>query len=138
MIGVSDIDQVSSQRGIPVQLSIGATLDSLAVIRSLVDTVLLSAEFSLADTADVTLGVDEICTQIVSHSVVSGSLRCTLLTGPGGVAGEISGVLRQGLSLPDTGFGWHVITSVTDAVVIDTAGDDGSVCVRFVKVRSRD
>ncbi|MGJ0120938.1 anti-sigma factor [Williamsia sp. MIQD14] len=138
MVRTSDIDQVSAQQGVPVRLVVGATLTSLTVIRSLVESVLLTEDFSITDVADVLLGVDEIATQIITRSHDTDVVECSLLAGPAGVAVQMRGVLRSGLTISTDGFGWHVVRSVADSVTIDMAGvaPDRQVLVRLAKVRS--
>lgn len=138
MIPMSDPRGVAARQGVPVLLSVAATPANLPVIRTLVESVLLTADFSLADASDVQLGVDEICTQIIARSAESDRLTCSLSIDPVEVSGEISGTLRGALELSTDGFGWHVVQSVTDAVdvAVSGSGDDRVVLVRFSKVRT--
>ncbi|MCX6470759.1 MAG: hypothetical protein NTW76_15795 [Corynebacteriales bacterium] len=138
MVHASEVDRVSARQAVPAQLVVGASLSNLTVIRSVVESVLLTEDFSIADVSDVVLGVDEIATQIITRSRETDTVGCSLLAVPAGVAVEVRGVLRSASTLSTNGFGWHVVRTVADSVTIDVAGvaPDREVLVRLAKSRS--
>ncbi|KQR97773.1 hypothetical protein ASG12_11895 [Williamsia sp. Leaf354] len=138
MAAAGDVDRASEQHHVPAQVSVAASLPNLAVIRSVVESVLLTEDFSIADVSDVVLGVDEIATQIITRSRETDTVGCSLLAVPAGVAVEVRGVLRSASTLSTDGFGWHVVQTVADSVTIDVAGvaPDREVLVRLAKTRS--
>ncbi|MGU3294865.1 anti-sigma factor [Williamsia sp. M5A3_1d] len=133
-----DVDHASPQQGVPAQLIVGASSDNLPVIRSLVENVLLTADLPMSDVSDVTLGVDEISTQIILRSRATDPVGCSLQVGPDVVVVEVYGVLRSGSTLSTDGFGWHVVRTVSDSVTIDLSdgAPDCEVRVTLIKARS--
>ena len=138
MAAAGDVDRASEQHHVPAQVSVAASLPNLAVIRSVVESVLLTEDFSIADVSDVVLGVDEIASQIITRSRETDTVGCSLLAVPAGVAVEVRGVLRSASTLSTDGVGWHVVQTVADSVTIDVAGvaPDREVLVRLAKTRS--
>ena len=138
MAATGDVERASEQHHVPAQVSVAASLPNLAVIRSVVESVLLTEDFSIADVSDVVLGVDEIASQIITRSRETDTVGCSLLAVPAGVAVEVRGVLRSASTLSTDGVGWHVVQTVADSVTIDVAGvaPDREVLVRLAKTRS--
>ena len=99
MAATGDVDRASEQHHVPAQVSVAASLPNLAVIRSVVESVLLTEDFSIADVSDVVLGVDEIASQIITRSRETDTVGCSLLAVPAGVAVEVRGVLRSASTL---------------------------------------
>jgi serine/threonine-protein kinase RsbW len=102
--------------GQPVEFRVAATLDSLAVIRTLVTALATLEDLDLDAIADLRLAVDEACTRLIrcaaSDSTVDVKVEPhteeLVITASATCTG--SDVLRPGT------FSWHVISSLTDDV----------------------
>ncbi|QKT08335.1 hypothetical protein HUN08_14855 [Gordonia sp. X0973] len=96
-----------------VELSVEAVSGRIAVVRNLVEAVLLAEDFGLDTIADVKIGVDEACTQLVAAAPPRARLRLHLTTGAEYARVTVCCDI-DGDDLDQTGFGWYVITSVAD------------------------
>ena len=125
------VEAMSQVGGLPgdrsVELTVGATPENLAVLRTLVAAVAAFEDLDLDTVADLRLAVDEACTRLVRSAapgsklrvivdpsddaiVIHASARCT-------VEGAESPVVEPG------SFSWHVLSSLTDEVSTFTDGD---------------
>ncbi|WP_157226692.1 anti-sigma factor [Gordonia soli] len=131
------IADVSVDARPPVGLSVAATADQLAIVRTVVERALFIDDWLIDDVADVKLGVDEICSQLIAASDDDSRLELTLTVGPRGVLGQINGHLHAGVDISTAGFGWRVVEAVTDAqsVTYIDAGDRRQATIRFAKLR---
>jgi serine/threonine-protein kinase RsbW len=102
--------------GQPVEFRVAATLDSLAVIRTLVTALTTLEDLDLDAVADLRLAVDEACTRLIrcaqpdSTLVVEVQPRVGELVITAYAPCVGADVLRPGT------FSWHVISSLTDDV----------------------
>ncbi|MEE4025739.1 anti-sigma factor [Gordonia sp. PKS22-38] len=140
--GITDeqevIDAVAEAAGAPVKLSVIAHADRLPIVRSVVERTLLIDDWTIDDVADVKLGVDEICSQMIAASEPDRCVDVSLAVGPRGMTAQIEGWLDNGFELDTSGFGWRVVETVTDAqsVAYVPGGSNRQVVVRFVKRRA--
>lgn len=139
--GITDEHQlaheVANWAGEPVELAIAARADRLPVVRALVETVLYVDDWSLDDVADMKLGIDEMCSQIIAAAPERGRVYLTLTSAPHGLAGVVRGTIEPGIEVDRSGFGWKVVQTVTDAQSISYDGGEAnrSITVRFIKKR---
>ncbi|MBV8929802.1 MAG: ATP-binding protein [Mycobacteriaceae bacterium] len=104
--------------GQPVEVRIAATLDSLAVVRTVVTALTTMEDLDLDAVADLRLAVDEACTRLIRCAAVDAVLmvkiephdRELVITASAPCVAD--DVLRPGT------FSWHVISSLTDDVQI--------------------
>ncbi|MFW0786454.1 anti-sigma factor [Gordonia sp. CPCC 206044] len=111
----------------------------MPIIRSVVERALFLDDWSIDDVADVKLGVDEICTQLGVLAEPGGRLDVSLQVGKQGVVCQVDGTVDAGGVLDTSGFGWHVVQTVTDAQSVGYSdSDDGrrGISVRFAKWRN--
>jgi serine/threonine-protein kinase RsbW len=140
--GVTDehevISELSQAADAPVQLSVAARSDRLPILRSMVERTLFIDDWSVDDVADVNLGIDEICAQIITLSAPESRLSVALTVGPRGIIVHIDGMIHRGLDLDTSGFGWRVVETVTDvqSIVHVDAGEHRRVTVLLAKHRA--
>lgn len=132
------VDELSHAANAPVEISVVAESGRLAIVRSVVEQTLYLDDWAIDDVADVVLGVDEICTQIITTSEPDRRIVISIAVGPRGVVGRIDGTLDAGFDIDTAGFGWHVVRTVTDAQSISFVDRGGrrDVTVRFAKRRN--
>lgn len=131
------IDEFLESAESPVELSVAAQSDRLPIIRAVVESTLYLDDWTVDDVADVKLGVDEICSQLIAVSEAGRRLTVTIRPGRLGVVGQIEGS-TTGLDLDTAGFGWRVVETVTDTQTLTyvDSGGDRRVTVRFAKRRT--
>ncbi|MGC4935154.1 anti-sigma factor [Gordonia sp. DT30] len=105
--------------GAPVELAVVAESDRLSIVRSVIERALFLDDWTVDDVADVKIAVDEISSQIISATVSDGRLQVSLRIGPTGALARVSGTVVRGFDIDTDGFGWRVVTTVTDAQAID-------------------
>jgi serine/threonine-protein kinase RsbW len=102
--------------GQAVEFRVAATLDSLAVVRTLVTALTTMEDLDLDAVADLRLAVDEACTRLIRCAQSDASLVVNVEPRPEELVITASApcvgsdVLRPGT------FSWHVISSLTDDV----------------------
>ncbi len=104
-----------------VELIVAASLENLAVLRTLVAAVAAFEDFDLDAVADIRLAVDEACTGVIRSAVPGSNLRVVVDASNDAVVirasapcvvggnGDTSVVKRDS-------FSWHVLSSLTDEV----------------------
>ena len=140
--GITDehavIDVITEAAAAPVKLSVIANADRLPIIRSVVERTLFIDDWSVDDVADVKLGVDEICSQLISAAEPDSSIDISIAAGPAGVTVQVGGWPGGGFEIDTAGFGWRVVETVTDAqsVAYVVAAGGRQVVVRVAKSRT--
>ncbi|WP_163510593.1 ATP-binding protein [Fodinicola acaciae] len=115
----------------PIQLSLPAAPDQLPVARAVAHTIAMRANFDLDAIADITMAIDELCSQLMAKS--DGTLRCTFLLRPDClvVHGSIAGQLA-----PNTAsFGWRVLSTLVDSARTWLADSPPEVHIELVRKR---
>ncbi|WP_279102241.1 anti-sigma factor [Gordonia bronchialis] len=132
------IDEFLESAESAVELSVAAQSDRLPIIRAVVESTLYLDDWTVDDVADVKLGVDEICSQLIAVSEAGRRLTVTIRPGRLGMVGQIEGSTGTGLDLDTAGFGWRVVETVTDTQTLTyvDSGGDRRVTVRFAKRRT--
>ena len=108
--------------GEPVEFRVAAKLESLAVIRTLVNALATVEDLDLDAIADLRLAVDEACTRLIRAAAPDATVVVTVEPHAGGLVITASAacigreILRRGT------FSWHVIRSLTDDVQVSHDG----------------
>ncbi|MCH5641217.1 anti-sigma factor [Gordonia sp. ABSL49_1] len=113
--GVGVIDEITRSADVPVVLSVRAHRTTLPIIRALVEHVMLLDDWTIDDVADLKLGVDEICGQLIEGARPAERIEVALTTGPQGLVVTMEAPVVSGFALETDGFGWRVVETVTDA-----------------------
>lgn len=102
-------------------LSVSASPDQLAVLRSLVRTVAAHYALSLDGLSDLVLAADEAATILIGHALPSSSLTCAFDgdVDPGAVRVMLSTSTTGQITTSTSSFGWHVLEILVDAVVLE-------------------
>jgi serine/threonine-protein kinase RsbW len=140
MAEVGDVGRRTPQDGVPVHLRAPAEIERLPVVRAVAETVAALGDFTRDEVADITLAVDEVCSQLVAVAVaVAGTeLTCTFVLSEAGLSVTVGACLPPDEFPNREGFGWHVLETLTDSLSVsadtsDVAATGREVSVEFTK-----
>ena len=113
-----------------VELRVAATLENLAVLRTLVAAIGTFEDLDFDAVADLRLAVDEACTRLIRSAVPDSTLLLVVDPQPDALVVHASTTCDSPDILAPGSFSWHVLSSLTDEVTTFTDGqsaDDGAV-----------
>ena len=114
-----------------VELRVAATLENLAVLRTLVAAIGTFEDLDFDAVADLRLAVDEACTRLIRSAVPDATLLLVVDPQPESLVVQASTTCDSRDILAPGSFRWHVLTSLTDEVATfsdgQTATGDGQV-----------
>ena len=99
-----------------VELRVAATLENLAVLRTLVAAVATFEDLDFDAVADLRLAVDEACTRLIRSSVPDSTLLLVIDARDDAVVIDASTTCKSPDILAPGSFSWHVLSSLTDEV----------------------
>jgi serine/threonine-protein kinase RsbW len=107
-------DQQRGERAI--ELRVAATLDNLAVLRTLVGAVGTFEDLDFDAVADLRLAVDEVCTRLIRSAVPDATLEIVIDPHGEELRIEASTMCANEDVVTPGSFSWHVLTSLADDV----------------------
>jgi serine/threonine-protein kinase RsbW len=107
-------DQERGDRAI--ELRVAATLENLAVLRTLVGAVGAFEDLDFDAVADLRLAVDEVCTRLIRSAVPGATLEIVIDPHDDELRVEASTACANTDVVTPGSFSWHVLTSLTDDV----------------------
>ena len=99
-----------------VELRVAATLENLAVLRTLVAAVATYEDLDFDSVADLRLAVDEACTRLIRCAVPDSTLLLVVDPQDDAVVIHASTTCKSPDILAPGSFSWHVLSSLTDDV----------------------
>jgi len=111
-----------------VELRVAATLENLAVLRTLVSAIGTFEDLDFDAVADLRLAVDEACTRLIRSAVPDATLLLVVEPQSEALVVRASTTCDSLDILAPGSFSWHVLTSLTDEVSTFSNGqsaDDG-------------
>jgi len=99
-----------------VELRVAATLENLAVLRTLVAAVGTFEDLDFDAVADLRLAVDEACTRLIRSAVPGSTLLLVVDPRDDAVVIDASTTCKSPDILAPGSFSWHVLSSLTDEV----------------------
>lgn len=99
-----------------VELRVAATLENLAVLRTLVAAVATFEDLDFDAVADLRLAVDEACTRLIRSAVPGSALLLVIDSQDDAVVIDASTTCKGPDVLAPGSFSWHVLSSLTDEV----------------------
>ncbi len=111
-----------------VELRVAATLENLAVLRTLVAAIGTFEDLDFDAVADLRLAVDEACTRLIRSAVPDATLLLVVDPQSEALVVRASTTCDSPDILAPGSFSWHVLTSLTDEVSTFSNGqsaDDG-------------
>lgn len=97
-----------------VELRVGARLENLAVLRTVVGAVGTFSDLNFDAVADLRLAVDEACTQLIRSATPGATLVVVVDPREDVVVVEASTTCETDDVVPKGSFSWHVLNSLTD------------------------
>jgi serine/threonine-protein kinase RsbW len=105
-------------QGRPVEFRVAAKLESLAIIRTLVNALATLEDLDLDAIADLRLAVDEACTRLIRAAAPDATVVVTVESHVSELVITASApCIGREILRPGT-FSWHVISSLTDDVQV--------------------
>ncbi|WP_292975156.1 anti-sigma factor [Mycobacterium sp.] len=99
-----------------IELRVTATLDNLAVLRTLVGAVGTFEDLDFDAVADLRLAVDEVCTRLIRSAVPGATLEIVIDPQADDLLVEASTTVATEDVVTPGSFSWHVLTSLADDV----------------------
>lgn len=113
-----------------VELRVAATLENLAVLRTLVAAIGTFEDLDFDAVADLRLAVDEACTRLIRSAVPDATLLIVVDPQSEALVVHASTTCDGPDILAPGSFSWHVLTSLTDELSTFSNGrsaDDGQL-----------
>ncbi|AHH16804.1 putative anti-sigma factor [Nocardia nova SH22a] len=120
-------EKVSPEAGTTaIGFRVPAVADQLIMTRALTETVALVADFGIDEATDIRLAVDEVVSALIVDAVAGSEIDCTFTAGESTMDVRVAAV-TTGADCPDTGgFGWHIVSTLTQWVHTSNSGYDES------------
>ncbi len=99
-----------------IGVRVPARPEQLTMLRALAETVGHIADFAIDEVADIRLALDEVATALVSDAVPGSELDCELDYGQDRMKVRVTGVTTSKEAVAQTGFGWHIVRTLTESV----------------------
>ncbi|WP_028663101.1 ATP-binding protein [Saccharomonospora halophila] len=99
-----------------VELTVDAEPDLVPVIRNVAADLAIRMDLQLDTIADLRLAVDEACGLLLARAATPTTLTSRFTFGGGTITAWTELACREGTSLPQQGFNWHVLTALTRSV----------------------
>ena len=116
MADVASHSNGQSQSAQSVELRVAATLENLAVLRTLVAAIGTFEDLDFDAVADLRLAVDEACTRLIRSAVPDATLLLVVEPQPEALVVHASTTCDSTDILAPGSFSWHVLSSLTDEV----------------------
>src|SRR4029079_9616121 len=116
MADVAYTDNGQQRSGRSVELRVAATLENLAVLRTLVAAVGTFEDLDFDAVADLRLAVDEACTRLIRSAMPDSMLLLVIHPKADAVVIDVSTACKSPDILAPGSFSWHVLSSLTDEV----------------------
>ena len=116
MADVATTNNGHALSGRSVELRVAATLENLAILRTLVAAVGTFEDLDFDAVADLRLAVDEACTRLIRSAVPDSTLLLVIDPRDDAVVIDVSTTCKSPDILAPGSFSWHVLSSLTDDV----------------------
>jgi len=126
-------DQQRGDRSI--ELRVAATLENLALLRTLVGAVGTFEDLDFDAVADLRLAVDEVCTRLIRSAVPGATLEIVIDPRDDELRIAASTACTTDDVVTPGSFSWHVLTSLADDVQTHQDGN-GVFCIALTTRRA--
>ncbi|MFD3510161.1 anti-sigma factor [Nocardia sp. NPDC058666] len=129
-----------SEHATAIQIQIDADLGQIVMLRAVAETVALIAGFAVDEVADTRVALDEAATCLILGAVPDSALHCDVIADGFRIRTSVRAVCGDTDPVDTTGFGWQVMSSITDHLVADHDPYDRDlggypVSITFTQVR---
>ncbi|MFD4356661.1 ATP-binding protein [Nocardia sp. NPDC058519] len=123
-----------------IRIQIDADLGQVVMLRAVAETVALIAGFTVDAVADMRVALDEAATCLILGAVPDSQINCEVTADGFRIRIAVDGVCAAADPIDTTGFGWHVMHSITDHLTTDHDAYDRArggypVAITFTQVR---
>lgn len=120
-----------------VELRVAATLENLAVLRTLVAAIGTFEDLDFDAVADLRLAVDEACTRLIRSAVPDSTLLLVVDPQSDALVVHASTTCDSPDILAPGSFSWHVLSSLTDEVTTFSDGQSPAGQVFGISMTTR-
>ncbi|MGQ4599606.1 ATP-binding protein [Nocardia sp. R6R-6] len=99
-----------------ISVRVPAESEQLAMLRALAETIVLMADFGIDEVTDIRLALDEVASALVLDAVPGSELDCAFSFDGDAVDVRVAAVTMSDATPDQSGFGWHVVATLTDSV----------------------
>lgn len=99
-----------------IGVRVPARPEHLTMLRALAETVGHIADFGIDEVADIRLALDEVATALILDAVPDSELDCEMDYGEDRMSVRVRGLTKSKEAVTQSGFGWHIVRTLTDAV----------------------
>lgn len=138
-VSTTELPDKAGQRGNrAIELRVAASLENLAVLRTLVGAVGTFEDLDVDTVADLRLAVDEVCTRLIRCAAADATLVLVVDPRTDDVVVEVSAACQTSDVITQGSFSWHVLMSLTDDVRTFGDGQGDGVCGVALMTRRAD
>ena len=101
-----------------IDVRVRADFEELAMLRAVVETVALFADFGIDRVTDIRLALEEIATALVQDTVDNGELECCFDYGPTSMLVRICATTISGTGPDRHSLGWHIVSTLTEDLTV--------------------
>jgi serine/threonine-protein kinase RsbW len=136
----SDRIITDSTRATSTRVQIDADLSQVVMLRAVAETVALIAGFTVDEVADIRVALDEAATCLILDAVPESEIHCEVTADGFQIRIAVTAVCGSDHPIDTTGFGWHVLHTITDHLAVDHDAYDRKqgghrVAIAFTQVR---
>jgi serine/threonine-protein kinase RsbW len=136
----SDRIITDSTRATSTRVQIDADLSQVVMLRAVAETVALIAGFTVDEVADIRVALDEAATCLILDAVPESEIHCEVTADGFRIRIAVTAVCGSDHPIDTTGFGWHVLHTITDHLAVDHDAYDRKqgghrVAIAFTQVR---
>ncbi|MEV0855402.1 ATP-binding protein [Nocardia fluminea] len=136
----SDRIITDSTRATSTRVRLDADLSQVVMLRAVAETVALIAGFTVDEVADIRVALDEAATCLILDAVPESEIHCEVSADAFRIRIAVSAICDSDHPIDTTGFGWHVMHSITDHLAAEHAAYDHEqegypVTIAFTQVR---
>jgi serine/threonine-protein kinase RsbW len=99
-----------------VEITVDAEPELVPVVRNVAADLAIRTDLQLDTIADLRLAVDEACGLLLARAAKPTTLRTRFTISDGTITARTQVACREGTSLPQEGFNWHVLNALVRAV----------------------
>ncbi|TCJ89733.1 ATP-binding protein [Nocardia alba] len=101
------------------RVQVDADLGQVVMLRAVAETVALIAGFTMDEVADIRVALDEAATCLILDAIPESEIHCEVIADGFRIRVEVDAVCATTGPMDTTGFGWHVLNSITDHLTAD-------------------
>ncbi len=121
------VEKVSPDAGTTaVGFQVPAVAEQLIMIRALAETVALVADFGIDEATDIRLAVDEVVSALIVDAATTSVIDCTFTASDSTMDVRVAAVTTSADGPDTSGFGWHIVSTLTQWVRTSNSDYDES------------